>query len=94
MAEHAHEPSAIHHVIDPTSGSWEFFQGVEIQLPRIFGLQITKFMVLELIAAGLILWIYIPIARRVRTGGDRRMSRMNHRRQAPAYHGSDTLALV
>src|SRR5215831_13271074 len=63
-AEHA--PNAMEHVAD--AGRWEFFQGVEIDLPKIFGWQITKFMVLELIAAGLILAIYIPIARRARTG--------------------------
>jgi F-type H+-transporting ATPase subunit a len=51
---------------------WEFFDtlfgGVEIHLPKIFGLQITKFMILELIAAGLILAIFIPLARRARNG--------------------------
>src|SRR5262249_41831879 len=39
-----------------------------IHLPKIFGLQITKFMVLELIAAGLVAAIYIPMARRLRDG--------------------------
>jgi F-type H+-transporting ATPase subunit a len=51
---------------------WEFFDrlfgGVEIPLPKIFGLQITKFMILELIAAGLILAIFIPLARRAQHG--------------------------
>jgi F-type H+-transporting ATPase subunit a len=52
------------HVMD--SNHWEFFETFhwEIRLP--FGL--TKFMVLELIAAGLILAIFIPLARRARTG--------------------------
>src|SRR4051794_26226248 len=63
-AEHA--PNAMEHVAD--AGRWEFFHGVEVHLPRIFGLQITKFMILELIAAGLILAIYLPIARRARDG--------------------------
>jgi F-type H+-transporting ATPase subunit a len=66
-AEHgAHEPTAIHHVGDDKT--WEFFHGVELPLPNLFGFQITKFMVLELIAAGLILAIYLPIARRARDG--------------------------
>src|SRR5262245_53342340 len=64
----AHGP--IDHVMDtdPSSPVWEFFHGVEVHLPEIFGFQITKFMVLELIAAGLILLIFIPLARRARTG--------------------------
>ena len=44
---------------------WKIFESlfhfkVEIQLPKVFGLQLTKFMVLELFAAGLILLIYHP----------------------------------
>lgn len=73
----AHDP--IDHVMDtvtlPGSDShpWYFFEAlfsepVGIQLPKILGFQITKFMVLELLAAGLILLIYIPLARRARTG--------------------------
>ncbi len=73
-AHGTHEPSAFHHVQDTyPEGVWELFPSlfgspVEIHLPKIFGLQITKFMVLELLAAGLILLIYIPIARRAATG--------------------------
>ena len=37
-------------------------------LPEVFGLQLTKFMVLELVAAGLMLAVFIPLARRTRTG--------------------------
>ena len=55
------------HVKD--SPVWEFFHGVEMSLPNLFGLQITKFMILELIAAGLILAIFIPLARRAHSGG-------------------------
>jgi F-type H+-transporting ATPase subunit a len=40
----------------------------EIHLPRIFGFQITRFMVVEVLAALLIAAIYIPIARRARSG--------------------------
>ena len=43
--------------------------GKEVDLPMIFGLQITKFMVLELIAALLMLLIFIPLARRMAKGG-------------------------
>ena len=65
----AHDATS--HVMD--SDKIEFFTNffgkpISIHLPNIFGLQITKFMVLELIAAGLILWIYIPLARRARNG--------------------------
>jgi len=67
----AHEPNAFHHVQD--TEIWELFPSlfghpVEIHLPKPFGFQITKFMVLELLAAVLIAVIYIPIARRARTG--------------------------
>jgi F-type H+-transporting ATPase subunit a len=68
-----HEPKAEHHVQDATEGTWELFDRafghpVELHLPKIFGFQITKFMVLELIAAALILIIFIPLARRARDG--------------------------
>ena len=67
----AHEPSAFHHVQD--TATWELFPSlfghpVEIHLPKIFGFQVTKFMILELLAAVLVAVIYIPIARRARTG--------------------------
>jgi F-type H+-transporting ATPase subunit a len=49
------------------------FGGLDIPLPAIpigpYKLQITKYMVLELIAAGLILAIFIPLSRRAK-GGD------------------------
>ena len=45
------------------------FPGVTVHLPRILGFQLTKLMVLDLIAAGLMLLIFIPLARRIRTGG-------------------------
>jgi F-type H+-transporting ATPase subunit a len=41
---------------------------IYIPLPKIFGFQITKLMVLELIAFGLIAFFYIRLARRVRDG--------------------------
>jgi F-type H+-transporting ATPase subunit a len=66
----AHEDkSALHHVMD--SDTWEFFDTLalhEWHLPNILGLQITKFMLLEVIAALLIIAIYIPLARRMQDG--------------------------
>lgn len=52
------------HVLD--APHWHFFesQGHGLHLP--FG--VTKFMVLELVAAGLMVGLYIPLARRVRDG--------------------------
>ena len=71
MALQEHVPNAFHHVLD--SKRWEFFDRlfgapVEWNLPAVplpwgGSFQVTKFMVLELIAAGLILLIYIPLAR-------------------------------
>jgi F-type H+-transporting ATPase subunit a len=69
----------MHHVQDTGKGDeakWEFFQylfgGKSIKLPSInlFGyeLQITKFMILEIIAALLLIAIFIPIARKARNG--------------------------
>src|SRR5437868_7025769 len=54
----------LEHVMDQKD--WVIFEnlGVEIHLP--FGL--TKFMVLELIAAALIVAIFVPLARRAKDG--------------------------
>ncbi len=56
------------HVMD--AKEFHFFESLHwhLRLPSIGGLQITKFMVLQLVAAGLILLIFIPIARRSRAG--------------------------
>lgn len=56
------------HVMD--SKAFHFFENLHlhIDLPLIGKFQITKFMVLELIAAVLILLIYIPLARRAQDG--------------------------
>jgi F-type H+-transporting ATPase subunit a len=68
-----HEPKtreksrAMEHVLDKRT--WHFFETRKPwHLPSVFGLQITQFMVLELIAGALILVIYIPLARRLRAG--------------------------
>ena len=44
------------------------FPLVTWHLPKVFGFQLSKFMVLELIAALLMLLVFIPLARRIRTG--------------------------
>jgi F-type H+-transporting ATPase subunit a len=76
MAEQ-HEPNAFHHVMDSKT-SWELFDSffgtpIAIPLPKIgtfFGhdVYLTKFMILELIAAILIAVIFIPLSRRVGKG--------------------------
>lgn len=64
----AKKPSALEHVLDEKE-HWHFFDFLpHLPLPRVFGFQITKFMILELIAALLIVIIYVPIARRLRNG--------------------------
>jgi F-type H+-transporting ATPase subunit a len=76
MAEHKHDP--FKHVQD--TDIWEFFSALfgdkqELQLPALhipgldYHFQITKFMILELIAAALILLIYVPLTRRA-SGGE------------------------
>jgi F-type H+-transporting ATPase subunit a len=77
-----HKPNPIEHVKD--SETWELFsslQGRKVwgipldkwHLPKIeyqgkLVFQFTKFMILELVAACLILIIYIPLSRRLRSG--------------------------
>ena len=70
-----HTPDPIDHVVD--APHWEIFDRllggpVELHLPHfnLFGyeFQITKYMILELIAALLILAIFLPIARKIKTG--------------------------
>jgi F-type H+-transporting ATPase subunit a len=76
MAE-ANKPDAFHHVMDSKT-SWELFDSffgtpIAIPLPKIgtfFGHEVylTKFMILELIAAILIAAIFIPLCRRAGEG--------------------------
>ncbi len=61
LAEHAGK-----HVRD--SNRFEFPFGIEWEIKPIFGFQVTKFMLLELVAAGLMLVIFISIAKRMRSG--------------------------
>jgi len=71
----AHEHNPITHSMDQKEFHLfdSLFGGVTIPLPHftIFGyhFQITKFMVLSLLAAALVAVIYIPIARRAKDGG-------------------------
>ena len=66
-AAHAHEPSALEHVMD--SYEWELFMTPwlpqSIPLPWPF----SKFVILLIIAALLVCAVYIPLARRVQSGG-------------------------
>jgi F-type H+-transporting ATPase subunit a len=63
MAEgHAHNP--LSHVVDHPTLEIPIL-GVEVPLPNIDGLQITRFMVMELIAAVLLVAALIPLARHV-----------------------------
>jgi F-type H+-transporting ATPase subunit a len=66
-----HNPDPFNHVLD--DDKFELFttlvgDPIAVPLPNIFGFQVTKFMVLELIAACLMLWIFIPICRRAASG--------------------------
>ena len=61
LAEHAG-----HHVGD--SVQFEFPFGYVLRIPPILGFQVTKFMVLELVAAGLMLAIFLTLAKRMRSG--------------------------
>src|SRR5438270_10542257 len=68
MAGHSESP--LSHVVDhPTLEfpHWAFPYAREIHLPKdpFFGIQITRFMVTELIASALVLLVMIPMARHV-----------------------------
>ncbi len=75
MAEHAHAPSAFHHVQDQEYW-WHIFDtifgGLDVPLLSFFAFghefKLTKFMILEVFAAGLIIAIYVPLARKARDG--------------------------
>jgi F-type H+-transporting ATPase subunit a len=64
----AKKGNALDHVLDEKE-HWHLFDSLpSLPLPKVFGFQITKFMILELIAAALIIAIYVPMARRLRNG--------------------------
>jgi F-type H+-transporting ATPase subunit a len=54
------------HVKD--ANAFEFPFGYEVHLPNVYGHQITKFMVLELVAATLIVLIFVPLSRKLAKG--------------------------
>ena len=66
--------SAFEHVLD--SLDWHLFESLHLHIPlpgahhwpTEKGFGITKYSILMFLAAGLICWIYIPLAQRIRTG--------------------------
>jgi len=58
LAEHVSDSDRFHF---PFGKSWV--------IPKVLGFQVTKFMVLELVAAALMLLIFLALARRIRGGG-------------------------
>ena len=63
-----HSNDTFHHVRDFPYFEVPQFLGEKIHLPSIFGLQLTKFMVLQLIAVVIVFWIGTGLAKRVRGG--------------------------
>src|SRR5262245_58642067 len=66
MAGHVENP--LSHVIDHPTIEVPWFippYELKIDLPAIGGLQITRFMVMELIAAALMLIVLIPVVRHI-----------------------------
>lgn len=59
---HSHDP--LSHVVDHDTLEIPVV-GTEIPLPNVLGVQVTRFMVMELLAALLMIAILIPVARRV-----------------------------
>ena len=67
-SEHGHDPATdyFHHVRDNTT--FEIPLLGDIHLPEILGLQLTKFMVLQVIAGLLTMLIFWSLARKIRDG--------------------------
>ncbi|MDR3635080.1 MAG: F0F1 ATP synthase subunit A [Isosphaeraceae bacterium] len=64
----AQQHSPLTHVVDhPTLElpHWRFPYALEIELPKLLGLQVTRFMLTELIAAVLVVLVMVPVARHV-----------------------------
>lgn len=57
--------SLLDHVVDHPTLEFPWITPLEVELPRILGLQITRFMVMEVVAAVLVALIVIPLARHV-----------------------------
>jgi len=56
------------HCKDADSFDLPGLMGGHIHLPEILGLQVTKFMVLEVVAAVLMILIFVPLGQRIATG--------------------------
>ena len=78
MAGHVYDPKPHHELQD--KHSWDFFEHFLLDtgpavwhLPKIdlgfYEFQLTKFMVLELVAALLVIAVYLPLARAIKGGG-------------------------
>ncbi len=63
-----HSNDTFHHVRDFPHFEVPQFLGGEIHLPSVFGFQLTKFMVLQLVAVVIVFWIGTGLANRVRGG--------------------------
>jgi len=55
---------AFEHVLDQTV--WHIFETLHMELPLPPG--VTKYSILMVLAAGLICWIYLPLAKKIQTG--------------------------
>jgi len=58
------------HLIEHVKDSTEFHLpfGYELNLPEVLGFQITKFMVLEVLAAVVMIVVFVPLAWKIRNG--------------------------
>jgi F-type H+-transporting ATPase subunit a len=69
VAAEPEKKSALDHVLD--TPDWELFDSFgpgHFRLPKILGLQLTKFMVLEVVAALLVIAVYVPLSWSLRDG--------------------------
>jgi F-type H+-transporting ATPase subunit a len=71
--EEGHKPPSAMEEVGDQDEEWTFFHEFDIAIPmgwiEIGGYRVpTKYMILALIAAGLILWIFISVAKVVQTG--------------------------
>ena len=67
MAE-GHSENPLAHVVDHNNLELPWFNRervLEIDLPNILGFQITRFMVMEVVAAALVILVIVPLARHV-----------------------------
>jgi F-type H+-transporting ATPase subunit a len=77
MAAGASPTDHVMHEVQDHEGKWvvfeRFLDGLEFHLPNItiggYTFHFTKFMFLELLAAAILLAIFVPLAKRIQTGG-------------------------